>query len=1010
MKSLWIRLGLKADDTRKLRMMAPIFVTGGMAESLLYTAFMSLFNSRLGVQYLPNIYMIEAFLIPLEAWLLAFLSTKMSKPVFMRLFFISLIGIVLINGTVLWWIRISHTNILWFYFVLFLSSNFVSRQLMILLWSLSADLLPTQQSKRLMPMFVTLTTIGGITAGGIAMLGPYIGGTEVVYVGAVMMLLVALPYLFRSIRVYLEPLMVRQQQRDQHQAEKDTGRWQGWGALRSPFLLVTVGVMTLMPALYFLMEYEYLHVAQATFPDENALTAFFGLMTTIQFTVVLLIQSASGKLLQWLGAANTILVITIFYSVLYFVTGFFIETSFALWLVSSSYIVIALLIEYYAEPSFPLFFKMLPVNQRDGVRYIAQGIANSAGILLGSGLQLLHTSGTLHLQVLSFTGGGIALLMTLLAWFGRTLYVEELLKSIKVLHTQLDESVSSFLGGMRNLKVVQAVASLLEHSNKLVREVALQILAKFKDPSMLSLLLGQLKDPSAKIRMAALRAITLEGTDIEELIQVAACLDDPDPYVRAEGVKLLGSVKQLKHQAHYFIRMKLLDDHPMVVSEGIIALYRLQSTSSYGACDEALEKMLEQGEEAAVYACRAIAECGLIAYKERIRSLLTDNKASVRSAAVQCLGALKDGEATDALLQLVPRADKELLRVILEALIQIGSEAETSLRKAMMHSNPAVWRASIFAITPLCTDEQVKSLLIESCLNRINWMKEQKQSVDTFIMVGEHELAYLAHQRYEEIRLIVMEGCWTVMERLTDQQVVKAVRATLDDTDPEVKDNGLEVLSEGLGEKKLAAAMMDIYSQWDDWQMEEVSYPHLKIQQLAEGDGDHWLKEIAQEIVERRESGMETNLQNLSLLDKIVFLKQITMFSDLSLEELGMIAEYAKEEVIQENTFIMEQGKPCMNLFVILEGHVELSSVSKNGVEGTIGVMSTKQFFGETTVLSSAPSTVSAQAIFDDVRVLTIQGDDLARLIRLYPEIGIGLLHASSTKIRMLEDMVLKFG
>lgn len=54
-------------------------------------------------------------------------------------------------------------------------------------------------------------------------------------------------------------------------------------SFRSPFLLTAIGVMTLMPALYFLMEYQYFTSAQAVFVDEGGLTSFYGLMVTLLF-------------------------------------------------------------------------------------------------------------------------------------------------------------------------------------------------------------------------------------------------------------------------------------------------------------------------------------------------------------------------------------------------------------------------------------------------------------------------------------------------------------------------------------------------------------------------------------------------------------------------------------------------------------------------------------------------------------------------------------------------------
>lgn len=1003
------KLGLRADDTRKLKIIAPIFFIGGLAESVLFTAFMSLFNARVGVESLPSIYMIEAVILPFEAWLLAFLSSRLSKPSFMRVLYACMISITALNGLLLIAIALLQWDVTWYYWVLFISSNFVVRQLMIMLWSLAVDLLPTQQSKRLMPIFITVTTVGGIISGLLAMVVSRLGGTETVYMVSAVLLLLAAPSLWKAIQTYLVPRMLKQMPAHGEETQQPMRALLG-EAIRKPYVLVTIAIMTLMPALYFVMEYEYLTLAERRYPNEADLTAFFGLITAIQFTAVLVIQSFSSRLLQWLGAGNTIAAIALLYMLSFGAAAVFIDSAAGLIVISLMYLLVTLLIDYYAEPSFPLFFKMIPLAYRDGIRYFAQGLATSGGIFLGALLQMLHSGGTVSLTVLSVIGAGFAFLMIVFAWFVRTLYTKELLASIKVLQTQTDEIVSSFFGGLRNLRAVEAVASLLNDANKLVRELALQMMAGAKQRTMLPRLLEQLKDPYPRIRIAALRAITLEGADIQELVQVAACLDDEDADVRVEGIKLLGRAKHLDHQAHYFIRMKLLDRHPAVQAEAVISLYRLQSEMSYGACDEALDQMLETGGQSTIYACRAIGECKIDRYADQVIALLADSAASVRCAAVECLGKLQASAAVGKLLELFPNADKEMQRVTLEALTEMGETSIDTLRNALESKNAAVWRAAAHAYAPLASDHEVKHELVESGVAQIDRLAEHKRVVHTLITAGEHELAYIAHQRYEEIRSTVFDGCWSIMERLTDVQIVQTVRGALADPDQDTRENGLELLAEGLGDRKLATVMLAAIQAWDEWESFEVEHAAEAIRETAEGDGDDWLKQIAREALRRGEGRKPMVETNQSLLETIVFLKQVSMFSELSLEELGLIAGIAEEAVFTEQSYIIRKGEVHSALYVIMEGHVEISSSSTEGWEGTIGVLGPKQYFGDTTVLSKAASTVTAQALFQDVRALVLKGEELTRLIRLYPEIGIGLLNASSTRVRQLETMLMQMG
>ena len=153
---------------------------------------------------------------------------------------------------------------------------------------------------------------------------------------------------------------------------------------------------------------------------------------------------------------------------------------------------------------------------------------------------------------------------------------------------------------------------------------------------------------------------------------------------------------------------------------------------------------------------------------------------------------------------------------------------------------------------------------------------------------------------------------------------------------------------------------------------------------------------------------MKEDRKFLTMLDKVIFLKQVSLFADLSVDELGLIAGIATEEVHEDLTYLLRRGERNAAMYLIIEGNVELSNETGVGETVTIGVLGPKQAVGETTALDGSPSSITAQAIFDEVRVLTLQGESLSRLVRLYPEIGIGMLHASSARVRLLENMLLK--
>lgn len=1002
---------LRGEDTRKLWTMLPIFYCGGIAESLNYTAFMALFNQRFGVHYLPYVYIAEAAIMPVEGWLLSKLAGRTAKDRFMRILYLIMLGILALNGIVLLAFLFGGLHASFYYPFLFLSSNFVVRQLTLLLWSTAFDLCPTQQAKRLMPVFVGSTTTGGITAGIVAYFVGKWFGTEAVYALAPIVLLIGYRFFRKSLSMYLTPLMIKDASRRQEapvpasveQGERPNSYYLKKTA-RSPFMLTAIGLMTLMPTLYFMMEYQYFNATEARFASEGDLTAYYGLITSLQFLFCLLLQTVSGKLMNRLGASNMLLAIALLFFAGFGVVSLLMDGPLGLGAVSGSYAVLYILLYYIAEPCYQLFFKMLPISERDGFRYFAQGLAASGGILLGSFLSLTHSMQWLGLAPLAWIGIALSVVLTVVAWYGRHLYIKELVGSVQSLFADLSESAVSFLGAMRNSKALSAMLVYLQHPNDYVRELALELIGKVKDSSFFPHLVGLIGDRSARIRVAALRAMNLQTASVQELVQVAAFLEDEHEEVRAECVKLLAKAKHMKSQAHFFLRVKLLDARPQVVYEGIKALYALESEESYPACEETLVTMLDRGGEWAIFGCHTVADLNLAAYAPWLVTLLEDEKPAVRVAAVRALGKLRYAEAAPLLLAMVPQADKELRRAILEALVDIGEPGMPVLKENAINSNPFIWNLTVSAMARLMDEAAIKAELVDLCVQRVTVSSREGLLPEALRRLGKQELAELAAQRCVEIHRSLIGGIWSVLRELADERVVASLEETVQDDNEEVRDNGMEVLAEGIGDRKLSAALLDLYRQTGT--DGEIGDPAAIVEEASSWP-DEWLNRIAGHAL-REESEMKEERQTLSMLDKVIFLKQVSLFSNLSVDELGHLAGISQEQFYPEDTILLRRGETTPNLFILIEGNVELSNGTEEEGGGTIGVLGPKQSFGDSSALDGAPSSVTAQIIFDEAHLLALHGEQLSRLVRLYPEIGIGLLHATSARVRLLENMLMK--
>jgi hypothetical protein len=145
------------------------------------------------------------------------------------------------------------------------------------------------------------------------------------------------------------------------------------------------------------------------------------------------------------------------------------------------------------------------------------------------------------------------------------------------------------------------------------------------------------------------------------------------------------------------------------------------------------------------------------------------------------------------------------------------------------------------------------------------------------------------------------------------------------------------------------------------------------------------------------EQSMST-LQTVSILERILLLREIPIFTDLSPEDLKLVAEIAHEEWYPQNTDIFHQGDEGNMMFVIVEGQLRVLR-SMNGVEQELAQRGPGEFFGEMAIIESAPrsATLCAQT---DVRVLAIDGEMFKGILRERPDVSFAVLRSLSRRLR----------
>ncbi|MFZ2958183.1 MAG: amino acid adenylation domain-containing protein [Candidatus Ozemobacteraceae bacterium] len=158
------------------------------------------------------------------------------------------------------------------------------------------------------------------------------------------------------------------------------------------------------------------------------------------------------------------------------------------------------------------------------------------------------------------------------------------------------------------------------------------------------------------------------------------------------------------------------------------------------------------------------------------------------------------------------------------------------------------------------------------------------------------------------------------------------------------------------------------------------------------------------------ESAKLNKLIRQALKERIEFLQTTALFADLSADELGMAAGLASQKVYSVDSEILWEGEPNENLYLIMKGFVEISRNSIGGWFGTVGVEGITEFIGEESIVSGGASSITAEAIMDDVLMLCFSGEVVKRLVAENSRLALNVIREMNKRVRKLEKMLVSMG
>lgn len=548
--------------------------------------------------------------------------------------------------------------------------------------------------------------------------------------------------------------------------------------------------------------------------------------------------------------------------------------------------------------------------------------------------------------------------------------------------------------GRFNALLVEKMSSLLQDPVERVRQAALIVLGRLGSGVTHSQVIDALTDKSPAIRAAAAEALILAGKAIIPVMH--ARLTHPDPQLRKMALVVLS-------------RINPKDFGPLVigagVTENLISIYRdfgqveaLEPCSgqrSVNILQSALREHSRRLRDEILYLLAAIHPPATI---KVIGDALRSDSARARANAREALEPLTSPQIARLITPLfepnVTPADLQSLGKdawemefpdTAQAMRQIASNPEAPMLRALaifsLGEMVAARRAapSAKSTTPAATDLATPADDAPKAPHQERPRRAGRRAPLTDLLGAIAEGGGAAAEGGNGAGAASIPGSGNGAGNDSNLEAAAPV-ASLENTD----------LSKDLA----------------------LPFKLTEIEALLEAAGSDPADEVRQAAEAARREMARLNAPHakkeaivLSIIDRIIFLKEVPFFGDMTIDELKVLASVCEERMFEKDMQIFKSGDPGGVLYVIINGKVGIELEKRAGSFARLADMEAYAYFGETNFFDNSPNSTSAVAITDTL-TLQLRREPLIALARQNPELSLKLINVLSQRLREANDRI----
>ncbi|MCB1172549.1 MAG: HEAT repeat domain-containing protein [Leptospiraceae bacterium] len=683
---LYSLLGVTHRDARRVLVVAAMFFILLCGLAMGRSATDAFFIKSAGTQYIPYMYVINAFAMVLVSYMYSRLEKLVSRyRLFHYILYFLILTLALLRLLVALWQPLPVAIPFGLY-------AFYETALLILMmhfWTFANDLFDPREGKRLFPL-IGGAGLAGLIVGGVltTVIAPLIGTVNLFSLW-VLFLATGIPFLWwvKSIAAAEQlsldnvPGVIREDFKEYVQNIK--------GLFAIPLVRTLAWINVPMWIVVHSLDYLFMLSMDEMIHDEDQLSAFLGsLNALISFSGILIQLIISRWLLRRIGVSFSYAIYSFTMNlgaVAMFLRGFFSAQVSGIWhprhlfAIAARFLDEGVLNSIY-DSSLQLLYNALPSRMRGQARAVITGALEPAmTALVGIFLIIITIMDVdpMHLALFCLLPGSIWIWMSLRI-HGE--YTESMVYSLGSKDpSQISRLSSQFQGRLRE-SALERLRSEMRENDPEKFAVVLEFIRQSQFDGKFDFLFDSLKYLSKENGIAVIQEIGNSG-DASQAERLAMWLHHPDSDIQAAVVRAIGSCGHkalVKHFLYFFSHSAA-----NVRGEAIYAWLRVLPESRFRktavACLEQLVK--SRKVQPRLVACSVIRRLGNPEFLPLLQSLAISKNIAVRKAALRALGSVGNASSVPVLVQSLHDEDVYILSEA--SIINLGAQILDDLHQAL---------------------------------------------------------------------------------------------------------------------------------------------------------------------------------------------------------------------------------------------------------------------------------------------------------------------------------------